>query len=392
MTVPTWGALSARVRSQFTAAWAQLGRWQGDRHREATAGRVDGRRPDPRRSLTWVPMFTGEVPAIDHRRPPWPGRQVEVGRGRVHVRETPSTSTEEAAPVVCVHGLAGSATNWTDLAGVLAVRHPTLAVDLPGFGRSEPPAHFGYGLDEHADFLAESLRRLAGGPAHLVGNSFGGLVCAEVAARWPELVSTLTLVSPAVPDLRPNPGRLTEPRYPLTFLPLLGPRVRRALARVPPARRAEQLRRLCFARPELVPTHRLAELADELAELGRNPWAGVAMGETSLNMVRSWLASGARSPWRVLRRVPAPALVVWGAEDRLVSVRKATRTALALPRARLLVLPRTGHVAQMEQPMAVGRAVLGMIDALAEDQWEPDGGNSPTSTADTRVGGNVLGA
>ncbi len=388
--MPTWGAWGARLRSQLTAARAQLVRWQGRPAGEEDPNRAAGGRPDPRRSLTWVPMFTGEVPAVDLRRPPWPGRRVEVGRGRVHVRETPSSSPLEAAPVVCVHGLAGSATNWTDLAGVLAVRHPTLAVDLPGFGRSEPPDDFGYRLDEHAAVLAETLRRLAKGPAHLVGNSFGGLVCAEVAARWPELVRTLTLVSPAVPDLRPNPGRLSEPRYPLTFLPVLGPRVRRALARVPPARRAEQLRQLCFARPELVPTHRLTELADELAELGRNPWAGVALGETSLHMIRSWLASGARSPWRVLRRVRTPALVVWGAEDRLVSVRKATRTALALPRARLLVLPRTGHVAQMEQPVAVGRAVLGMIDAVANGRWEPDGGNSPTSAADTRVGGNVL--
>jgi len=51
---------------------------------------------------------------------------------------------------------------------------------------------------------------------------------------------------------------------------------------------------------------------------------------------------------------------VWGAQDRLVTVRKALRTARSLPRGRLLVLPRTGHVAQMERPVTVARAVLGM--------------------------------
>jgi pimeloyl-ACP methyl ester carboxylesterase len=47
---------------------------------------------------------------------------------------------------------------------------------------------------------------------HLVGNSFGGAVALTVAARRPELVRTLTLVSPAMPDLRPDPRRVSDPR------------------------------------------------------------------------------------------------------------------------------------------------------------------------------------
>jgi pimeloyl-ACP methyl ester carboxylesterase len=40
-----------------------------------------------------------------------------------------------------------------------------------------------------------------------------------------------------------------------------------------------------------------------------------------------------------------------------------------LPRGRLFVLPRTGHVPQMERPTSVARAVLGMIDAIAANAW-----------------------
>jgi pimeloyl-ACP methyl ester carboxylesterase len=67
--------------------------------------------------------------------------------------------------------------------------------------------------------------------------------------------------------------------------------------------------------------------------------------------------------------VTVPTLVVWGTEDKLVSVRKAPRTARLLPKARLLVLPRTGHVAQMERPVTVARAVLGMWERAEADSW-----------------------
>ena len=41
-------------------------------------------------------------------------------------------------------------------------------------------------------------------PVHLIGNSLGGAVSTRVAARRPDLVRTLTLISPALPDLRPR--------------------------------------------------------------------------------------------------------------------------------------------------------------------------------------------
>ena len=124
---------------------------------------------------------------------------------------------------VYVHGLSGSATNWTDLAGLLAPRAAGIAVDLPGFGLSRPPASRDYSPAGHADAL---LRFLAGRgrPVHLLGNSLGGAVALQVAARRPDLVRTLTLVSPAMPDRRPDPRRLSDPRLALAMVPgLLGP-------------------------------------------------------------------------------------------------------------------------------------------------------------------------
>src|SRR6185436_866657 len=131
---------------------------------------------------------------------------------------------------VYVHGLGGSATNWTDLAALLGPRAAGTAVDLPGFGRSRPPAGFDFTPATHADAL---LCFLAGRnePVHLLGNSLGGAIAISVAARRPELVRTLTLVSPAMPDRRPDPRRMADVRLALALVPgPIGERARAGLA------------------------------------------------------------------------------------------------------------------------------------------------------------------
>src|SRR5688500_7587793 len=75
--------------------------------------------------------------------PPWPGRQV----GPLHVRQGPSGGSE---PALFVHGLGGSAMNWTDLMGALGDVLDSEAVDLPGFGHSAPPADNRYTVGAHA--------------------------------------------------------------------------------------------------------------------------------------------------------------------------------------------------------------------------------------------------
>jgi hypothetical protein len=57
-------------------------------------------------------------------------------------------------------------------------------------------------------------------------------------------------------------------------------------------------------------------------------------------------------------------LVIGGDRDRLVDVRVAPQTARHIRGARLLILPRVGHVAQMEAPKLVARAIVGMLDEL----------------------------
>jgi pimeloyl-ACP methyl ester carboxylesterase len=320
--------------------------------------------PDVLRDTGAVPLADpASFPAYDPHRLPWPGREVSAGGVSLHVRETPGP---DGTPAVYVHGLGGSSLNWTDLAAQLGTRAAGTAVDLPGFGRTRPPAGFDFTPQAHADAL---LCFLAGRnqPVHLLGNSLGGAVALNVAARRPELVRTLTLVSPAMPDRRLDPRRMADVRLALSVLPgPLGARARAGLAAIPPRVRAEQTVRVCFGDPSLVPEHRLAEAAEEVALRGALEWSREAGERTALAMVASWWWGA--SLWAVAARVQAPTLVVWGDRDRLVSPRLAARTAAAIPRGRLLMLPGVGHVAQIESPTTVARAVAALWES-GED-WD----------------------
>ncbi|WP_406641120.1 alpha/beta hydrolase [Amycolatopsis sp. WGS_07] len=322
--------------------------------RPATAAAV-------RPPVTQVPLSTTPLPPLDGALPAWPGT-VEDG---LHIRHTPGP---DGTPAVYVHGLGGSSTNWTDLAALLAPSAAGQAVDLPGFGYSEPVAGFAFGLDDHAAVVASQLERL-GRPVHLLGNSMGGAISLLLAARRPELVRTLTLISPAMPDRRPDPRRLSDPLMALAYLPVVGARVRRRMAGMTARERAAQVIKLCFHDPSRFPDARLDELVEEHAARAGFPWALAAMERSTFGIFRRWTALGAASLWSVAKQVQAPTLVVWGLHDRVISVKRAPRTAQSIPRARMLVLPRTGHVAQMERPQVVARAVLGLWEGADKGSW-----------------------
>jgi pimeloyl-ACP methyl ester carboxylesterase len=302
-----------------------------------------------------VTMSTRVLPEVDRQRPAWPGEQV----GELFVRRGPADGGE---PAVMVHGLGGSSANWTDLAATLAGAVEAELVDLPGFGRSEPPADGRYTVGAHARAVVRHIERAGRGPVHLFGNSLGGAVSTRLAADRPDLVRTLTLVSPALPTLRPTPG--SDPRLPLLLLPGVRGAVRRSLAQWTPEQRARAVLDLCFADPSTIPPERLAEAAEEVRRRSRLRHDGEAFSGSLRGLVGGHLVRGRRSLWARAAGVRVPTLLVWGVQDRLVDVALAPRAARTFPDARLLVLEGVGHVAQMERPDLVARAFLGMLEQV----------------------------
>jgi pimeloyl-ACP methyl ester carboxylesterase len=291
-------------------------------------------------------------------RPPWAGSLEPAGAAEVlHVRRAPATS-DAAEPAVFVHGLGGSATNWTDLMGLLQDRLSGAAPDLPGFGWSPPPSGADYSLTAHArvitDFIESDAKSTGHGPVHLIGNSLGGTVVTLVAARRPDLVRSLTLVSPALPVLRP---RSTNAHLPALAAPWIGQRLARRLGRFPVEARVKATLALCFADPSRVSRQRFDEAiaeADRRARLGHE---SDAMLLSLRSLIAAYLYRGRVSLWATAAQVRAPTLLIYGLKDKLVDPRTAARAARTYPDARLLLLPDSGHVAQMEHPDEVARVV-----------------------------------
>ena len=289
------------------------------------------------------------------------GRTVDLG-GPVHYVDFGGEA--EGPTVVLVHGLGGSHLNWDLLAPLLSPHARVLALDLPGFGRSEPGERRAT-VQANVAVLDRFLSEVAGGPVVLVGNSMGGMISILETAANPEAVSGLALVDPALP----GPRRALDPVVALNFalyaLPFVGERylwLRRV--RHSPLARVRQLLQLCGVDPDTV----APEVVDRSVALleARQDVAG---------MDRAFLAA-ARSVLRVLAdprqyrtamaSVRVPVLLVHGDRDRLVSVAAARDAARRHPHWRYVELAGVGHVPQLQAPDVVAKEILSWLEETAE--------------------------
>ncbi|GGL08761.1 alpha/beta hydrolase [Sphaerisporangium melleum] len=287
---------------------------------------------------------------MDEPIPHWPGKLLDLGDQVVHVRTTPEGPVEKA---VYVHGLAGSATNWTDLMDELRDEAQGYALDLPGAGYSPEPPGGDYSITAYAGAVTALIERV-GGPVHLLGNSMGGAVSVRVAATRPDLVRTLTLVSPAMPDLLPRYG---PARVMMSAAPRLGEWAVARLRALPPERRVRATMAMCYADTGRVHPGRLQDAVAEVCRRDELPYAGPALVGSARALVNEYFRWGEENLWRLAERVTAPTLVVHGRHDRLVHPRMAARAGRAFSDVRLVLLPHAAHVAQMEYPALVARHV-----------------------------------
>jgi pimeloyl-ACP methyl ester carboxylesterase len=306
--------------------------------------------------------------------PHWPGAPVTLGRGEVFVRSAPAQA-QDAEPAVFVHGLGGSSRNWTDLMAELSAPGPvpaeavlaSEAIDLPGFGYSPPPADGDYSIEAHAAAVIALIDAGGRWPVHLIGNSLGGAVCVRAAARRPDLVRTLTLISPALPDLRPRRGPL---RVGLVGIPGVGSWLLGKVLAFPAEQRTAATIEDLYGDPSRIHPERFA---DEVAEVSRRDtldYQSEAFTKSTRSLVTEYLRFGPRTLWRDAARIPVPTLAIFGTHDHLVSPVMAARAARLFRSASAVVLPQTGHVAQMERPATVARLIREFL-ALAQSPAQP---------------------
>lgn len=219
-------------------------------------------------------------------------------------------------PIILIHGLSASSRWWVRNVPALAEYHRVYLLDLPGFGTMR---HFrrNFVLDELSSGIVAWMEALGIAQAHLLGHSMGGYICLRIAARHPEHVKRLVLVSPAgIPHFRSVQGYL---------MPLLTA--------------------IRYCKPDFYPIL----ISDALR----------AGPRTILRATQDLLTKDIRHS---LHHVTAPTLLIWGENDTLVPPLFGDILQQEIKDARLLVLKRAGHVPMFDQPKQFNEAVLGFLD------------------------------
>ncbi len=273
-------------------------------------------------------------------------RTESVWQGRVRIRVRTAGS---GPPLVFFHGSWGL--DWDPFLDALARRYTVVAPEHPGTTPGAPDDV--YHLDGLWDLVLcydELLATLGIERAALVGHSFGGMVACEVAATFPRRATHLALIAPI---------GLWRDADPVVNWALL----------TPDALRARLFHDLDgTAARRLVPSGDADGAVDARVRL---TWAMGATGKFTWPIPDEGLG-------KRLHRVTAPALLVWGADDRLVPRAYAAEFARRLPVARVEMVERAGHAPHWEHPEAVARLVADFLGA-AEGAPRADGRGAAAS-------------
>ncbi|MCB0917417.1 MAG: alpha/beta hydrolase [Actinobacteria bacterium] len=263
-------------------------------------------------------------------------------------------------PAVMIHGLGGTSLNWTDVAYGLEGRLDSWAVDLPGFGESPRPVDGDYSPATYANSIKRLVDSQIGEKVHVFGNSLGGAVALQFAGRYPELVRSTTLISPSLPRSANFSLSLQGLTLPIALLPGVGDRFMQWYMRLPPADRVRRTYEHVFADVANASAVRIDEAVTAQRYRDELGYATEVFVSALRALVRNHLERGPERPYRLAARIDSPTLLIYGHHDNLVDPRSVHRAAQEIPKARAVLLPESGHVAQMEHP----ELVIELWDAL----------------------------
>jgi len=245
---------------------------------------------------------------------------------------------EQGVPIVLLHGLGSSSSDWALQLPPLAERRHVIAPDLRGHGRSSRPRGR-LTVASMSDDVARLLAALGAPPAHVVGLSLGGCVALALALDRPDRVRSLTLVNAFA---RPAAA---GPRGALRTLARVG-----LLACAPMHVVAAHIARGLFPRPD---QHGLYVAA--VASLAACP------RRTYLASLRAVATFDVR---RRLGDLRCPTLVVAGARDQTVPLAAQRLLERSIAGAKLVIIPDSGHATPYDQPTPFTSALLAFIDGI----------------------------
>ncbi len=271
--------------------------------------------------------------------------------------------------IVGVHGLGGSAVNWSAIAPLLTGRYRFVAPDLAGFGLTRAAGRDTTVRGNRALLhrFIESVPVTARQPVILLGNSMGGMVSLLEASASPATVAALVLVDSALPFVLARPDLLVAGIFVLNSTPGLGGLLRNLRRDTPPEEQVGRLLALCCADPGRVPARAVAQHVEMERRRQEIPDRSQALITAMRSVVQLAGQRRGRTYRAILDKVRCPVLLLQGDRVRLVPVAVARAAARAHPSWTLEVLPGVGHVPQLEVPEVTAQLITGWLGGDGRD-------------------------
>jgi pimeloyl-ACP methyl ester carboxylesterase len=261
--------------------------------------------------------------------------------------------TGEGEPVVLVHGSGMSAPTWGPLLAELADRR-VYAVDLPGFGLSDPYDYSGRALREHAVAqLTSLLDALELDRPVIAGTSLGAMWTLSLAIARPERVARVVALGVPAVSL---PGMKGDPY----FRAMTTPGVRRIVSRLPAPRNAKATRR---AMARVLGARALGNASDTYFDVVRATMAMPGWRLAMTSHLELAMRRGRARPENAigddeLRALEVPVHFVMGDSDVYGPPAVAERAAALMPAATVTTIPG-GHAPFLDDPACCAAAIRG---------------------------------
>ena len=251
------------------------------------------------------------------------------------IRYLESGSSEKT--LVLVHGLGASAERWSHVIPLFSESFRVVVPDLIGFGFSDKPL-VDYTPEFFSDFLNGFFREAGISNPFLIGSSLGGQISAEFAAKNPDSIQKLILVSPA--------GVMKQ------STPALDAYIMAAL--YPNEISAKNAFELMEGSGKSVDT----EIVTGFVERMHLPNAKLAFMSTILGLKNAEVITAK------LKMITTPTMIIWGSKDPVIPIIHADQFVSSIQDCRFYRMDGCGHTPYVQDPSAFASKVLEFFEGF----------------------------
>lgn len=252
--------------------------------------------------------------------------------------------------IIFVHGLGSYLLAWKKNIAELKNDFRTIAIDLPGYGKSSKELHDGT-PEFYADVIAEFMNKLNIEEANIAGHSMGGQAAITMALKYPSLVKNLILVAPAGIE-KFTEGQKQWLRDVMTV---------QGVKLTP----VNQLRANVYANFYKMPEDAEFMITDRIALREAEQFDNYCY-----TIVKSVQGMVDQPVVHLLGKITQPTLIVFGENDNLIpnpylnpgfTKDIGEKGKKLIPQSKLLIIPECGHFLQFEKPDIFNNAVLDFL-------------------------------